>query len=37
VIGTIPAFEELLPMSHSIVRELGIYKDKLPAVKEIQT
>ena len=37
VIGTIPAFEELLPMSHSIVRELGIYKDKIPAVKEIQT
>ena len=34
VIGSIPTFDELLPMSQSIVRELGIYKDKIPAVKE---
>ena len=35
VIGTIPSFDEVLPMSQSIVRELGIYKDKLPVIKEI--
>ena len=34
VVGSIPAFEELLPASQSIVRELGIYKDKIPVVKE---
>lgn len=35
IIGSIPTFEELLPMSQSIVRELGIYKDKIPVIKEI--
>ena len=35
VIGSIPTFDEILPMSQSIVRELGIYKDTIPAVKEI--
>ena len=34
VIGTIPAFDEILPMSRSIVRELGIYKDQIPVIKE---
>ena len=34
VIGSIPAFDELTPVSQAFVRELGIYKDKLPAVKE---
>ena len=34
VIGSIPTFDELLPMSQSIVRELGIYKDQIPAIKE---
>ena len=34
VIGSIPTFDELLPMSQSIVRELGIYKDKIPVLKE---
>jgi len=34
VIGSIPAFDEILPMSQSIVRELGIYKDQIPAIKE---
>ena len=34
VIGSIPTFDELLPMSQSIVRELGVYKDKIPAIKE---
>ena len=32
--GSIPGFEEVLPMSQSIVRELGIYRDSIPAVKE---
>lgn len=34
VIGTIPSFDEILPMSESMVRELGIYKDKIPVQKE---
>ena len=34
IIGSIPTFDELLPMSQSIVRELGVYKDKIPAIKE---
>ena len=32
--GSIPSFDELLPMAQPIVRELGIYKDKIPVVKE---
>ena len=35
VLGSIPTFEEILPMSQSLVRELGIYRDSIPAVKEI--
>lgn len=34
VSGSIPTFDEILPMSRSIVRELGIYKDQIPAIKE---
>ena len=34
IIGSIPTFDEILPMSQSIVRELGVYKDTLPIVKE---
>ena len=34
VIGEIPTFEQILPMSQTIVRELGIYRDKIPAAKE---
>ena len=34
VLGSIPGFDEILPMSQSIVRELGIYRDSIPAVKE---
>ena len=34
VIGSIPTYEEILPMSQSIVRELGVYKDRIPAIKE---
>ena len=36
VVGSIPAFEEILPMSQTMVRELGIYRDQIPAVKEKQ-
>ena len=32
--GGIPAFEELLPMSRSIVRLQGVYRDKIPPEKE---
>ena len=32
--GTIPGFEELLPSAKPMVRELGIYKDRLPAERE---
>ncbi len=28
--GTIPAYEELLPMSRALVRELGLHKEDLP-------
>jgi len=34
VTGSIPSFDQILPMSQSIVRELGIYRDSIPAVKE---
>ena len=33
--GQIPSFEELLPTAMPIVRELGIYKDEIPAPKEV--
>ena len=36
VIGSIPPYEELLPHAQSLVRELGIYKDKSPADKEVR-
>ena len=32
--GSIPSFDQILPMSQSLVRELGIYRDTLPVVKE---
>ena len=35
VTGSIPSFDEILPMSQSIVRELGIYRDTIPALKEL--
>ena len=34
VVGEIPAFDQILPMSQGIVRELGIYREAIPAVKE---
>ena len=35
VTGSIPTFDEILPMSQNLVRELGIYRDSIPAVKEL--
>ena len=33
--GQIPGFHELMPMARSMVRELGIYKEEIPAEKEV--
>lgn len=33
--GQIPSFEELLPTAMPMVRELGIYKEEIPAPKEV--
>ena len=35
VVGSIPGYEDLLPMARPMVRELGIYKEELPAEKEV--
>ena len=34
VIGEIPRYEDILPISQTMVRELGIYRDKIPTEKE---
>ena len=34
VVGEIPSFEEILPMSRRMVRELGVYRDQIPPEKE---
>ena len=34
VIGTIPEYEEILPASKAMVRELGIYRDRISLEKE---
>ena len=34
--GVIPAFDQIEPFAQSMVRELGIYRDQLPAQKEVQ-
>ena len=34
VSGSIPAFDEVLPMSRNMIRELGVYREKIPAQKE---
>ena len=36
VVGTIPAYEELLPFSQNLVRELGIYRDQIKPDKEVR-
>ena len=33
VVGHIPEYEELLPMSRALVRELGVYRDRIPPEK----
>ena len=35
VIGEIPPFSQILPVSQDTVRELGIYRDRIPADKEV--
>ena len=35
VIGQIPSFDQILPMSRTMVRELGVYRDSIPAAKEV--
>ena len=35
--GVIPSFDEIEPYARPMVRELGIYRDQLPAQKEVQT
>ena len=34
VSGSIPTLEEVLPMSRDMVRELGVFREKIPAQKE---
>ena len=34
VVGSIPPFEEILPISQKVVRQLGIYRDSIPSEKE---
>ena len=34
IIGAIPSFEDILPISQNMVRELGIYRDKIPTEKK---
>ena len=34
IIGQIPPFEEILPISEKMVRELGLYRDRIPQEKE---
>jgi len=36
VIGSIPGYEELLPISQPLVRELGIYRDKIVPEMEVR-
>ena len=36
VVGSIPAFDELLPISQPLVRQLGVYRDQLPPEKEAE-
>ncbi len=35
VIGKIPSFDQILPMSRTMVRELGVYRDAIPTEKEV--
>ena len=35
IVGTIPPFEDILPVSQKMVRQLGIYRDSIPPEKEV--
>ena len=35
VVGSIPTFDQILPISQPTVRELGIYRDQLLGRKEV--
>lgn len=37
ICGTIPTYEEVLPMSKNMVRELGVHREDIPAQKEAKT
>ena len=37
VLGSIPAFHEILPISQPLVRELGLHADTIPSGKERKT
>ena len=37
VTGSIPSFDEILPMAQPLVRELGLYRDSIPPEKERKT
>jgi hypothetical protein len=34
IVGKIPPFEDILPISQNMVRELGLYRDTIPTEKE---
>ena len=34
VVGHIPAFDEILPECHKVVQEMGIYRDRIPALDD---
>ena len=35
VIGSIPTFDQILPVSRTMVRELGVYRDSIPGIQEV--
>ena len=34
VVGSIPEFEDVLPIAHPLVRELGLHRESIPIEKE---
>ena len=37
VVGSIPTYDQILPISRGMVRELGLYRDQIPPEKEGKT
>ena len=37
IVGSVPSFEEVRPSAQPMVRELGLYRDQIPALKETAT